>query len=234
MAMEPPLHGGKMETDDTIIRDAESARQYDEQAQMTNWLGPQVVFGLAYEFVRPGETLLDVGIGSGLSSVLFHQAGLRVRGIDGSQEILEVCAAKNFTEELKLHNLRQVPLPYADHAVDHIVAIAVLNSFKDLAPLFHEFGRLMKEQGILVFTVEEQKPGQSSEYAINRVEVSELPTAEAAVMLYRHPAAYIEELLAQNGFRLLRSLEFVAFRYPAENRDILFRGYVARKIAIAG
>lgn len=125
-------------------------------------------------------------------------------------------------------------MPYADRAVDHIVAIAILNSFKDLASLFREFARVMREQGILAFTVEDQKPGQSSEYAINRVEVSELPKAETAVMLYRHPAAYIRDLLAQNGFELFRSLEFVAFQYPAENRDVLFRAYVARKNASAG
>jgi predicted TPR repeat methyltransferase len=179
--------------------------------------------------VRSGQTLLDIGIGSGLSSILFHEAGLRVLGVDGSQEILDVCAAKNFTEDLRLHDLRQVPLPYADQAVDHIVAAAVLNSFKDLAPLFREFSRVMKEEGVLAFTVEEQKPGQDSAYAINRVDLSELPRPKAAVMLFRHPGAYIRALLAQNGFKLVRSLEFVAFQYPAENRDVLFRAYVARK-----
>lgn len=89
-----------MPASDTIIRDVESAKGYDEQAQKTNWLGPQVVFGLAYEFVKLEQTLLDIGIGTGLSSILFHKAGLRVLGVDGSREVLDVCAAKNFAEDL--------------------------------------------------------------------------------------------------------------------------------------
>jgi hypothetical protein len=62
---------------DTIIPDRNSAFEYDRQARETNWLGPEVVFGLVYEYVKPGETLLDLGIGSGLSSIRFHQAGLQ-------------------------------------------------------------------------------------------------------------------------------------------------------------
>src|SRR5512142_151959 len=150
-----------MQAGDTIIRDRLSADQYDEQARTSNWLGSEVVFGLAYEFIKPGESVLDIGIGSGLSSILFHRAGLRVFGLDGSAEVLQVCAAKHFTAELKLHDLRDLPLPYPDGFADHLVCIAVLNSFKDLAPLFHEFARIVDRQGILAFTVEEQKPGQA-------------------------------------------------------------------------
>ena len=60
-----------MQTNNTIIRDSQSAIGYDNQARKTNWFGPEVVFGLAYEFVKTGESLLDLGIGSGLSSILF-------------------------------------------------------------------------------------------------------------------------------------------------------------------
>lgn len=214
---------------DTIIQDAQAALGYDEQARQTHWLGPEVVFGLAYEFVRPAESLLDVGIGSGLSSILFHRAGLRIFGLDGSSDILEVCASKNFTEELRLHDLRKLPLPYADRSFHHVVSVAVLNSFGDLARLFREFARIMKDDGILAFTVEDQEPGQADRYAINRVDVSEAPRAGEAVLLYRHSQACIGDLLAQNGFALLRSLQFAAFEYPAEKRNVFFRAYVARK-----
>ena len=48
-----------MKTADTIIHDEESALGYDQQAQATNWRGPEVVFGLAYELLRPGDTLSE-------------------------------------------------------------------------------------------------------------------------------------------------------------------------------
>jgi len=92
-----------MQTGDTIINDHQSAVNYDEQARRTEWFGSEVVFGLTYEFVNPGESLLDLGIGSGLSSIPFHKAGLRIYGLDGSDEILEICASKGFAIDLKHH-----------------------------------------------------------------------------------------------------------------------------------
>ncbi|MBN1452303.1 MAG: class I SAM-dependent methyltransferase [Anaerolineales bacterium] len=218
-----------MKTNSTIIQDRQSARGYDDQARKANWFGPEVVFGLAYEFVKPGDSLLDLGIGSGLSSILFHKAGLQVFGLDGSSEALEVCKSKGFTAGLKEHDLRDLPLPYPSRFCNHIVSIAVLNSFKDLDGLFQEIARIIRPGGIFAFTVEEQKPGQEDRYAINRVEVSEKPKEETAVMLFRHSTDYVTRLLDQNRFTLLKTLEFVAFKYPAENRDIFFKAYIARK-----
>lgn len=61
----------------------ESARQeplneqeYDKRIKEYGWVGSEVAFGLAYEYTNPGQTILDVGIGTGLGSVLFHWAGM--------------------------------------------------------------------------------------------------------------------------------------------------------------
>jgi SAM-dependent methyltransferase len=219
-----------MKTNSTIIQDEQSASEYDTQARKTNWFGPEVVFGLAYEYLNPGDSVLDLGIGSGLSSILFHRAGLRVFGLDGSSEVLEVCRSKGFTAGLKQHDLRDLPLPFPARFCNHLVSIAVLNSFKDLGPLFEEIARILKTDGIFAFTVEEQKPGQEESYPINRVEVSEKPKEETAVLLFRHNEDCITRLLGQNDFELLKTLEFVAFKYPAENKDVFFKAYVARKM----
>ena len=50
-----------MQTNDTIIPDKQSAAGYDQQARETNWFGPDVVFGLAWEFVKPGDSLAGSG-----------------------------------------------------------------------------------------------------------------------------------------------------------------------------
>jgi predicted TPR repeat methyltransferase len=218
-----------MQTGDTIIRDKKSAAEYDRRARETHWFGPEVIFGLAYEYVTPGDSVLDLGIGSGLSSAPFHKAGLRVYGLDGSSEVLEVCRSKGFAVELRQHDLRDMPLPYSASSFDHVICVAVLNSFRDLGPLFGEIARITKAQGIFAFTVEAQQPSQADGYAINRVEVSKKPEAEAAVTLFRHRDDYVSSLLARNGFVLLKTLEFLAFKYPAGNRDVYFKAYVAQK-----
>jgi len=65
------------------------ARDYDRKAEQYDWRGPEVAFGLSYAFVSPGQSLLDIGIGTGLSSILFHKARLGVHGMDLSAEMLE-------------------------------------------------------------------------------------------------------------------------------------------------
>lgn len=218
-----------MQENDTIIPDRESAQGYDEQARLTGWHGAEVVFGLAYEYVHSGEKLLDLGIGSGLSSAPFRKAGLRISGLDGSVEVLEVCFQKGITADLKLHDLRSLPLPYTDCEFDHVICVAVLNSFPDLGGIFAEASRILRPEGIFAFTVEEQKPGQEESYPINRVEVSASPQAETAVRLYRHSAGQIARWLEHNGFTSLKAQEFLAFAYPAEGKDVYFKAYVARK-----
>ena len=160
-----------MEVNDTIIKSKRAAFEYDQTARETHWFGPEVIFGLTYEFVKPGDSMLDLGIGSGLSSILFHKAGLRAYGLDGSSEILEVCKSKGFAVELKQHDLRKVPLPYPSHFFDLVISVAVLNAFRDLDQQFDETARIIKEQGIFAFTVEEQKPDQDDEYVINQVDI---------------------------------------------------------------
>ena len=38
-----------------------AAQQYDRKAAEYNWRGPEVTFGLSYEFINPGECVLDIG-----------------------------------------------------------------------------------------------------------------------------------------------------------------------------
>ncbi len=50
-----------MQANDTVIRDKKSAVEYDQRARENNWHGPDIIFGLAYEFVKPGDSVLDLG-----------------------------------------------------------------------------------------------------------------------------------------------------------------------------
>ncbi len=214
---------------DAIIHDQESAVGYDEQARQTKWFGADAVFGLTYEFVQPGEVLLDIGIGSGLSSVLFHKAGLKIYGLDASDEILKVCEAKGFVADLRQHDIRDTPYPYPDQFFQHIISVAVLNALPDLHPVVVEVGRMLKPQGIFAFTVENQKPGDADRYLINKIDVDEQPKPEDAVILFRCRPAEISDLLTKQGFTLRKTFEFAAFEYPAEQRNIFFKAYIAQK-----
>ena len=78
----------------------EIAKEYDNYVSERGWIGPLVVFNLLKLYISPGMQLLDIGIGTGLCSNLFFKAGVKIYGLDGSAEMLKVCALKNMTEEL--------------------------------------------------------------------------------------------------------------------------------------
>lgn len=176
---------------------------------------------MMYELIKPGETLLDIGIGTGLGSFLFHRAGLEIYGFDRSIEMLKICESKGFAAHLIEHDLRQVPFPYPDDSFSHIISLAVLNFYPDLAPVFEEAARIIRPHGVFGFTVEEQKPGEEAKYLIHANE-------KKAITMCRHSNAHIRGLLTKNEFTLLKDFEFLADRYPAEGMDIYFKAYVAR------
>jgi hypothetical protein len=54
-----------MQMKDTIFRDWNSAVEYDQQARDTHWFSPAVILGLNHKFVKSGDLVLNLGMGSG-------------------------------------------------------------------------------------------------------------------------------------------------------------------------
>lgn len=81
---------------DHIKSHDEFASIYDSKVKEYNSYGHEVLFGMCYEYIKPGDSLLDLGIGTGLSSVLFAKAGLNITGLEESLEMLKECRKKGF------------------------------------------------------------------------------------------------------------------------------------------
>jgi len=204
------------------------AREYDADSVRYEWHGPEVVFGLVFEYLSEGQTLLDIGIGTGLSALPFHKMGLVVDGIDESKDMLEVCRSKNFTRELKHHDARQTPLPYDDAGFDHVVACGVFHFVEDLGPLMAEASRLLKPSGTFVFTFEKHKLGSGVGTSVRPGEISKRVDEDSGVDVYRHSEGYVGELLRKNAFKVLKGLEFVASVHPETGSKVDFKAIVAR------
>jgi predicted TPR repeat methyltransferase len=207
----------------------EEAATYDAQRQGYGWFGPEIIFGLMYEFVSLGDSLLDIGTGTGLSATLFHRAGLQVYGIDLADEMLEVCRTKGVTVDLKRHDLRHAPWPYPTDFFAHAVMTGVASFIPDLEPVFEEATRVIRTGGTFAFTIEEQKPGRSKEYTIVDEQVVDSPPETAAIRIYRHRLCDVAESLAKRGWVLLRETEFLASKYKDGGAQIFLKAYVARK-----
>jgi predicted TPR repeat methyltransferase len=128
------------------------AADYDAQVRAYDCHIADLVFGLCYEFIRPGQSLLDSGTGSGLSAQPFARAGLQVSGMDFSPAMLEICWAKGFFADLKQHDLTTTPWPYPAAHFDLLVACGVFHFVPELDSILVEAARLLKPGGLFAFT----------------------------------------------------------------------------------
>jgi SAM-dependent methyltransferase len=136
-----------------------------------------VLFGLCYECIRPGQRLLDAGIGSGLSAQLFAKAGLEVHGMDFSPAMLAACRAKGFAVDLRLHDLQQAPWPYQASGFDHVACCGVLHFIADVETIFGEAARVLGEFDRLQAATEQIRAGQSG-----RLTIASHPWAATALL----------------------------------------------------
>jgi ubiquinone/menaquinone biosynthesis C-methylase UbiE len=105
--------------------------------------------------VEPGETILDLGCGAGIDSILAaHRAGPsgRVIALDFLSEMLERTAAA--AAEAGLSNIETVEgeieaIPLPDRSVDHIISNGVINLAPRKRRVLAECARVLRPGGKL-------------------------------------------------------------------------------------
>lgn len=213
----------KMNTEKNLFFKSEFAGKYDESVKKQKWFGAEILFGMIYEYLTANDRILDIGIGTGLSATAFHRAGLEVYGLDYSDEMLEICKQKNIAVDLQRFDLNNTPLPYKTSFFDQISANAVLYFLPKLDALFSEISRIIKKEGIWAFIVEENNESKQPE-------IIEKPRGKNGLVTYRHSSKYILGLIRNNGFSVLKKIEFVAENFQMEGKAVSFQVYVAEKL----
>lgn len=196
-----------------------SATQYDDLCQSMECHAQEVLFGLAYEYVFPGQKLLDIGIGTGLSASLFHKAGLEICGLDFSEDMLRVCAKKGIARELKVCDLSQDFLPYPDGDFHHVSSCGVFHFLEDLNAVFGEVQRVMKPGGTFSFTTKDIQDG-NAEYVDPGSEIE----------IYCHDRSKINMLANRHHFQQLKWLTFYMYDDLEKDKRSLFTAHVLKKI----
>jgi len=206
-----------------------TAEAYDAEARATGYLGSEVALGMVYEYILPGQSVLDMGIGTGLASVLFRKAGLRVHGLDISREMLDACRWKGF-EDLTRHDLASQPYPYASGSFDHVVCLAVLPLFSDLSRVFAETERMLKTGGTFVFMTADRTQEEDIELVVG----PKYTGTGQSVTLYRHSCGQISRWLDESDFTFLKGLPFTVHMDSEQKATMPVKCYVARKAPVPG
>jgi predicted TPR repeat methyltransferase len=204
------------DTNEPVYR--ELANQYDKEVKAYCSYGHEVIFGMSFEFVNAEDKLLDIGIGTGLASIHFFEVGLKVYGLDDSQEMLAACQSKSFTEALIRCDISREPIPYENLYFNHVICCGVLHFVNDLTALFSEVKRVMKSGGVFAFTI------APKEIAVDYVKE---PTAWG-VSIFKHAPRYIMKLLKRNGMELLKEQRLLIKSADKTNFDMLFSAMIVR------
>ncbi len=101
---------------------------------------------------RPGQRVLEVGVGTGLSLPLYP-AGVHVTGVDISPEMLERarsrCARDGLTQQIDLRVMDAEHMHFGDDTFDKVVAMYVVSVVPHPTRLLDEMRRVCKADGEL-------------------------------------------------------------------------------------
>lgn len=201
------------------------AKDYDQSVVQNNWNGPQILFNEINDLIQPNSHILDLGIGTGASSILFKKSGHLITGLDGSAKMLEQCKKKNIADKLIKHNLKNTPFPFNNESFNAIISTGVFHLVHPLNPIIIEIKRLLSPKGFFSFTF--QNTNEINEYKEIEPGIWENQT-QSGVLNYKYSKSYISEILNQNGFEILKQKEFLAYKNQELQKDFYFNLIVAK------
>jgi phosphatidylethanolamine/phosphatidyl-N-methylethanolamine N-methyltransferase len=123
---------------------------------------PRIKHAIETMHIRPGDRILDVGVGTGLSLPLFPDY-CSVTGIDLSPDMLQEAKKKVEMRGLKHITLMEMDaqnLAFEDDTFDHVISTHVISVVPDPVRVIAEMKRVCKKGGNIVLVNHFQSPNK--------------------------------------------------------------------------
>ena len=105
-------------------------------------------------------TLVEIGCGTGTGTMLLHEKGYNMIGIDLSQEMLEIAESKKEEEDIVyvLQDATNLQLPYAVPAMVSIGdSMNYITDYGDFTKVFERVNEYLEDDGVFVFDLKTKK-----------------------------------------------------------------------------
>lgn len=158
-----------------------------------------------------GKKVLDAGCGPGNYSDWFTNKGAIVTAIDYSDEMVRL-TTERLGDNISVYTANlNMPLEFKDDEFDLILSSMVVHYIRDWNNLFSEFNRVLKKNGVLVFSMHHPFMDFSfhpdSNYFETTLVNDEWPSYNIEMKFYRRPLGDIFNILKVNDFMIDEVLE---------------------------
>jgi predicted TPR repeat methyltransferase len=159
------------------------------------------------------KRILDIGCGTGLSAAPFAEKGLRVFGIDASEEMLKVFSEKRFAQSLQMVDAEKDKFPFKKGYFGLVISNRTFCYLSSLDNAIGEAGRVLKGGGIFCFTVGDI--GNTEPFKDRNI--------------YRYKLEYLTETLQKAGFDSPVCSNYTDYRILADPSPAIFTVLLCRK-----
>jgi ubiquinone/menaquinone biosynthesis C-methylase UbiE len=170
---------------------------------------------------KPGEKILDIGIGTGVFAVELMKYKTEITGIDVSERMLEIARSKGLTNVAVGD---AVSLDFPDETFDLVISITALEFIKEYEKAISEMVRVCKKGGrVVVGTL-----GSGSLWALKRIRAAR----KDAGSVFRHARFYsfgeLKRLAETFGYKSV--VKGAVFALPFDNAFCVSTGRLMEKI----
>jgi ubiquinone/menaquinone biosynthesis C-methylase UbiE len=170
---------------------------------------------------KPGEKILDIGIGTGVFAVELMKYKTEITGIDVSERMLEIARSKGLTNVAVGD---AVSLDFPDETFDLVISITALEFIKEYEKAISEMVRVCKKGGrVVVGTL-----GSGSLWALKRNRAAR----KDAGSVFRHARFYsfgeLKRLAETFGYKSV--VKGAVFALPFDNAFCVSTGRLMEKI----
>ena len=197
------------------------ALEYDSLVEKFEAHNADIMFGLLFDTIQKNEKLLALAIGTGLCAAPFKRYGLKISGVDISEEMMKMCRTKGITEELRILDLRNDNFPFETESFDHVIANGVFHFIEDLDLIFKETCRVLKPGGAFGFST--MDPGNIDK------KYNKLVDEESGIDGFEHSHKYISELVKTHGFELKKRARMLMYKNLEKTEENTAGMYVVIK-----